>query len=96
MNTKASVGIGWASYTVAFIVGGGLGYHRYYNGPGGRKEREEEATRVAQEREREEAAYEERIRSERVRHASGSPTVEDGSALNPVGNISPSTSFQPK
>lgn len=65
MNTKASVGIGWAAYTIAFCIGGGIGWYKYYYEPGGRREREKEAEKDQQAREAEEAEYEERVRRER-------------------------------
>lgn len=66
MNTKSSVAVGWAAYTVAFAVGGGYGIHRYWNGPGGRREREAEADRVRAEQAAKEAVEEDRIRRQRA------------------------------
>ncbi|KAI0562686.1 hypothetical protein FGB62_55g059 [Gracilaria domingensis] len=65
MNTKSSVIYGWVAYTVAFVVGGGIGIHRYWNGPGGRKEREAEAEKKRVEEAAREAEEEARIREER-------------------------------
>jgi hypothetical protein len=65
MNTKASVGFGWAAYTVAFGVGAAIGWHRYYYTPGGRRDRDIVAEKERVERERLEAEFEERVRLER-------------------------------
>lgn len=66
MNTKASVGLGWAAYTLACTTGGAIGWHRYYYAPGGRRDREAEATVAEARREAEEAALEARVRAERA------------------------------
>lgn len=66
MNTKSSSLAGWIAYTLAFAVGGYIGIDRYWNGPGGRKEREAEADRKDQEREAMEKEYEDRVRRERA------------------------------
>ncbi len=66
MNTKSSSIAGWLAYIAAFGVGGYIGIHRYWNRPGGRKEREAEADRKDQEREAMEKAYEDRVRRERA------------------------------
>jgi hypothetical protein len=65
MNTKASVGFGWAAYTVAFGVGAAIGWHRYYNAPGGRRDRDIVGEKERVERERQEADFEARVRLER-------------------------------
>jgi hypothetical protein len=72
MNTRASVGFGWAAYTVAFCVGGAIGWHRYYFAPGGRKDRDIVAEKERLERERVEADYEQRVRQERAMASSKS------------------------
>jgi hypothetical protein len=72
MNTRASVGFGWAAYTVAFCVGGAIGWHRYYYAPGGRRDRDIVAEKERFERERVEADYEQRVRQERAMASSKS------------------------
>ncbi len=66
MNTKASFTVGWIAYTAAFAIGGAIAIHRYWNGPGGRREREEAADRLRAEQAAREAVEEERIRRERA------------------------------
>lgn len=65
MNTKKSSIIGWAAYTAAFIVGGGIGIYRYWYAPGGRADREKEFEKLQQEQAVKDAIEEERIRQER-------------------------------
>lgn len=66
MNTKSSTIAGWIAYTVAFGVGAYYGINRYWNKPGGRKDREAEADRKRAEEEVQERLYEERVRKERA------------------------------
>lgn len=66
MNTKSSTIVGWLAYIAAFSAGGGFALHRYWNAPGGRKDREAEADRVRAEEAAREAIEEERIRKERA------------------------------
>ena len=82
MNTKVSTTVGWVAYTAAFCIGGGYALHRYWNGPGGRKEREAEADRLRAEEEAREAEEEEKIR--RLRAATKlASSVSIGSDCSP-------------
>lgn len=65
MNTKKSFIIGWAAYTIAFTVGGGIGIYNYWYKPGGRLDRQRAADLQRQEEAKQEAIEEERIRQQR-------------------------------
>ena len=65
MNTKASATVGWIAYTVGFSLGAAYAVNRYWNAPGGRREREEMADRARAEEAAREAIEEDRIRKER-------------------------------
>lgn len=80
MNTKASVTVGWIAYTVAFLVGGGYAINRYWNAPGGRREREEAADRARAQDAARELLEEERIRSQKALPSGPKEPLSDANA----------------
>lgn len=67
MNTKQSTIVGWLAYTLAFGIGGGIGYYKYWYAPGGRKDREEIADKQRSIEAAREAEEEQKIREQRRR-----------------------------